>query len=403
MSCGSKKYINYVKMCLNIICSYILKQNFLYFVKYNLIHIKNILKSVFMDNRKFIIILGISVIFISIMGAYSADYNPDYGDLNYLLDETNESDLWGCCSIACQLDGNNSIMAFRRDAVYSADIHIEKVNWHGKEAIKQYKTDGKYFCQVIVTNDGWTVGYGGLDDGKDNEKMENLTGEMIANNSIDNNTLKEIQSIKSSYGRGHALIKAPDGNYGVAMATTHFTGKLEPGHYISVPNKADFIRRGDIKMDAPDREQTLHKLELTDSYGLSRRDITTYYFHEIQNDTFKGNVTNITLANDDGSTFGMRTGGLADNVIFNGTKYEAKDIPIAPKYLRLGSFEFPEPKDENNPLGFIFNILFYLVLAVILFVIFCFVIRTVNKMRYARKRRRQQPKSLYRDDRYRYR
>ena len=366
-------------------------------------HIKNIVKSVFMDNRKFLLILGILIIFISIIGAYASDYKSEYGDLNYLLDETNESDLFGCCSIACQLDGNDSIMAFRRDARYGADIHIEEINWHGKDAIKQYKTDGKYFCQVIVTSDGWTVGYGGLDDGEDNEKVENITGEMIANNTIDNDTLKKIQSIKSPYGRGHALIKAPDGRYGVAMATTHFTGKLDPGHYISVPNKPEYIRTGDIKMDAPDKEQTLHKLEITDGYGLSRRDITTYFFHAVQNDTFKGNVTNITLSNDDGSTFGMSTAGAADNVILNGTTYKKEDIPIAPKYQRIGSFEFPDPK-EDNPLGFAFNILFYLVIAVLLFILFCLVIRTINKMRYARKRRkRQQPKTLYRDDRYRYR
>ena len=138
-----------------------------------------------MDNKKFLLILGILIIFISVIGAYASEYKPEYGDLNFLLDETNESELTGCCSIACQLDGNNSIMAFRRDSPSGADIYIENISWHGKDAIKQYKTDGKYFCQVIVTNDGWTVGFGGLDDGEVNEKIENITGEMIANNTCE--------------------------------------------------------------------------------------------------------------------------------------------------------------------------------------------------------------------------
>ena len=352
-----------------------------------------------MDNKKFLLILGILIIFISVIGAYASEYKPEYGDLNFLLDETNESELTGCCSIACQLDGNNSIMAFRRDSPSGADIYIENISWHGKPAIKQYKTDGKYFCQVIVTNDGWTVGFGGLDDGEVNEKIENITGEMIANNTIDNATLQTIQDMKKPYGRGHALIKAPDGRYGVAMATTHFTGKLNPGDYISVPNKPSYVRTGDIQMNATDKEQTMHKLEITDAYGLVRRDITTFYFQQIDNSTFKGNITNITLSNDDGSTFGMKTGGAVDNVIFNGTTFKSGDIPIAPKYQRIGSVEYPE-NDDGGILGSIFNILFYIVLFVILFIIACFGIRTYNKIRYARRRqRRQQPKSLYRNDR----
>ncbi|MBE6504277.1 MAG: hypothetical protein E7Z73_00840 [Methanobrevibacter millerae] len=354
-----------------------------------------------MDNKKFFLILGILIIFISVIGAYASEYKPEYGDLNFLLDETNESDLTGCCSIVCQLDGNDSIMAFRRDSPSGADIYIENITWHGKDAIKQYKTDGKYFCQVIVTNDGWTVGFGGLDDGVDNEKIENITGEMIANNTIDNATLQKIQDMKNPYGRGHALIKAPDGRYGVAMATTHFTGKLNPGDYISVPNKPSYVRTGDIQMNATDKEKTMHKLEITDAYGLVRRDITTYFFHEVKNDTFKGNVTNITLSNDDGSTFGMGTGGAADNVIFNGTTFKSGDIPIAPNYQRLGSIEFPE-NDDGGILGAIFNVLYYIVVIVLLIIIICLAIRIINKIRYARKRqRRQRPQSLYRNDRYR--
>lgn len=354
-----------------------------------------------MERKKFILLFRVLVIFISVIGAYASDFKPDHGDLNYLLDETNESDLLGCCSIACQLDGNNSIFAFRRDAKYSADIHIEKINWHGKDAIKQYKTDGNYFCQVIVTDDGWTIGFGGLDDGEDNEKIEEITGNMVAKNTIDNDTLQEIQDIKRPYGRGHALIKAPDGEYGVAMATTHFTGKLKPGDYISVPNKPEYVRSSDIKLNASDKVKIMNELEITDGYGIDRRDITTFFFHEVANDTFKGNITNITLSNDDGSTYAMNSGGKFDNLLFNGTLFKGENIPIAPKYQYVSSIEFPAPEQDNGAAGFIFNILFYVLIIILIGIIFVLVIRTVNKIRYARKRKRQY--NRYYNDRYRYR
>ena len=354
-----------------------------------------------MDNKRFFLIFGIFLILISVIGAYAADYKPEYGDLNYLLDETNESDLTGCCSIACQLDGNNSIFGFRRDARYNADIHIEEIEWHGKHAIKQYKTEGKYFCQVIITSDGWMIGYGGLDDGPDNQEIEDITGDMVSNNTIDNASLKKIQDIKRPYGRGHVLIKAPDGHYGVAMATTHFTGKLNPGQYISVPNKYSYVRNGTFDLNSSDKDKIVHKLEITDAYGLVRRDITTYSFEQVDNGTFKGNVTNITLSNDDGSTFGMSTGGSADNVIFNNTTIKAGDIPIAPKYMHIGSVQYP---DENNVsiLGIISGIFLNAILYRLILVIAILIIRLINRIRYARKRQRQY-QNLYRNDRYRYR
>lgn len=353
-----------------------------------------------MDNKKIILIIGALIIFISVIGAYASEYNPKYGDLNYLLDEINETDLTGCCSVVCQMDGNNSMFAFRRDAGYAADIFVEKIDWHGKEAIKQYKTDGKYFCQVIVTNDGWTIGYGGLDDGDDNKKIENITGEMVANNDINNKSLQEIQDIKKSYGRGHVLIKAPDGRYGVAMGYSHFTGHLNPGQYISVPNKESFVRTGNIQMNASDKVQTMHKLAISDSYGLSRRDVSVYDFYHLENKTFNGNITDITLSNDDGSSHGMSTGGLSDNFNFNGTLFKKEDIPIAPKYQHVGNVTFAPP-EKDNPLGWVFNLLYYLVMIIIFIVLFVIIIRIINRIRYARKRKRQSH-SLYPENR-RYR
>ena len=61
-----------------------------------------------------------------------------------------ENDEFGCCSVILQLDGNDSIMSYRRDANLTADIYIEQVNWHGHPAIKQYKNEHGYFNHIIV-------------------------------------------------------------------------------------------------------------------------------------------------------------------------------------------------------------------------------------------------------------
>ena len=357
--------------------------------------------SVVMNSKSVFLILSIFIIFISIFCVDALQYNAGYGDLNLLLDETNESDMFGCCSIACQLDGNESIFAFRRDARYGADIHIEEVNWHGKEAIRQYKETGGYFCQVIITNDGWTIGFGGSDDGDVNKQIEEITGKMVESGKIDNATLEQIQSMKAPYKKGHALIKSPDGQYGVATADSHFTGKLKPGDYISVPNKPSYIRTGDIQMNSSDKVKILHKLEMSDAFGVDRRDITSFFFHKFENDTFVGNITDIAISNDDGSVYNIKNNSqLADDVIFNGTTIKAKDIPFGPNYKEIGSVDFLDKKPDN-PFGFVL----YIVILILFVIIFALIIRTINKIRYARKlrKRRNQYRSLYRDDRYRYR
>ena len=319
-----------------------------------------------MDNKKIILISGVLLIFISIISAYAYDFNSENEKREILLDETNESDLFGCCSIACQLDGNDSIFAFRRDARYEADIHIEKINWHGKEAIKQYKTDGGYFCQVIVTNDGWTIGFGGSDDGEVNQQIENITAKMVENNKIDNATLEKLQALKAPYKKGHVLIKSPEGDYGVAMATTHFTGKLKTGDYISIPNNPGYIRNGDIQMNSTDKVKILHKLEMSDLFGVDRRDITTFHFHHFENNTHIGNQTDIAVSN----------------------------------YKKIGTVDFPGEK-KDNPFGFVI----YIIILILFIVLLVLIIRTVNKIRFNRKQRKRmkQYRSLYKDDRYRYR
>lgn len=300
-----------------------------------------------MVSKRLILILGIFLIFSSIIGAYASDYQ----DISRVLEENDESDLTGCCSIVLQLDGNNSMMSFRRDANLTAEIYIEEIDWHGMKAIKQYKTEGGYFCQVIITSNGWMIGYGGIDDGEDNQKIEEITAGMISDDyNISESSLSEIQQIKQQYKMGHVVIKAPNGNYGLTTATDQYTGKLEPGQYLSVPNRYTYFRSGSIPLNTTDDEKIkdMIELEMSDMFGLTRRDITTFNFHPVDNSTFTGNVTDIYLSNDDGSTFGMSTASLADNVHFQNKVFNAEEIPIAPNYQSIGSVMFANEQPESS-------------------------------------------------------
>ena len=335
-----------------------------------------------MNKERILFILSIFIVLIFAMGAYSANDNPSYDEIVELL-ETNSSELTGCCSVVCQLDGNNSIMTFRRDAQYSADIYIEQIDWHGKQAIKQYKTEGGYFCQVIVTSDGWTIGYGGSDDGKDNEIIENITADMVVNNNISESGLQEIQDIKTAYNKGHVIIKAPDGRYGAVINDTHFTGKLDEGDYLSIPNSYQYFRSGDIQLNSSDKVKIMQKLEISDGFGLERRDITTYYFHQVDNDTFKGNVTNLFISNDDGSYYGMDTRNVYDDVHFNGTVHRGSTLPVAPVYRSFGTVEYPD--DNNDIFGFILTVFGYIAVTILIIIIFVLGLRTYVKYKNTKK------------------
>ena len=80
----------------------------------------------FMRDKKIIIILSVLLILIFAASAVSASLHQDTQQTVSNSGETDD----GCCSVVCQLDGNNSIISFRRDANYSADVSIEKINWH---------------------------------------------------------------------------------------------------------------------------------------------------------------------------------------------------------------------------------------------------------------------------------
>ncbi len=317
---------------------------------------------IFMNNLKDkILIIGIAIILISVIGISAAE---NYQNDQYTL--SNQSDVFGCCSIILQEDGSDSIMTFRRDSNITADIKIENIDWHGIPAIKQYKTDGKYFSHVIITKDGWMIGFGGIDDGVDSEKCENISAEMINDDyTISQEKLAEIQSIKKPYGRGHFIIKAPNGNYGFATVDKVKTGKLQPGQYISLPNNYSLSRSGEISLGSDDKIKEMVELAQSDKYGLDRRDIITYDYHSGDNA-----YADIYVSNEDGSLLGVNYTGCVDDVYINDKLIKASDIPIAPEYKSIGTLEFT---GGDSQLNIVSIIIFVVLLAVISFGAFRFV------------------------------
>jgi hypothetical protein len=292
------------------------------------------------------------------------------------ISNTTETDI-GCCSIVIQLDGNNTLFSHRRDSDKDADVYIENIDWHGHNALRQYKNSNGYFCHAIVTDDGWTIGFGGIDDGENSEKIENITARMVNDdNVISIQDLGEIQKIKQPYGRGHVLIKAPNGNYGFATVDKVKTGKLVPGQYISLPNKYEMSRAGNITLDSQDKIGVMENLSRTDLYGEGRRDIVIYDFK-----TGDGqNTTDVYASNEDGFYVNVNNTVFKDNIYFKDTLIPADDLPIAPNYKSIGSVTFGEGGDMFSGIFNIAKIIIFFVIAVIL------IFAAVRFLKFRRKR-----------------
>ena len=339
-------------------------------------------------NKKFTF-LCIFVILISLCGAYAAYNYQNTNNIQNVSEYNNSTADVGCCSVILQLEGDNSILSYRRDAQSSAEIHIDEIDWHGKNAIRQHKDDGGYFTHVVITEDGWIIGLGGVDDGEDNKKCEEIASKMVNdNNNISESYLSQIQQIKQPYGKGHFIIKAPNGNYGFATVDQLKTGKLEPGRYISLPNNYQYSRSGDFSLNTSDKVKSMIDLARTDAFGLSRRDIITYEFNVGDN----SNNTDIYVSNDDGSAFGMSNGGDVDDVYVGKNLTKTDQIPIAPSYKKIANLTFVN-ENNTNPMqsggGFNLSVLLTIIVFVVFVgVLFSFVLRFVRNYRYYRRRRR---------------
>jgi hypothetical protein len=320
--------------------------------------------------RKIFLLFTLSCL-VLILGASSSLDIENSDDLPVVIPQNNESDMIGCCSIVLQLDGTDSIMSYRRDSNLTADVHIENVDWHGHNVIKQYKIDNNYFCHVIVTSDGWVIGLGGTDDGVDNQIAENITASMINDNyTISEADLEKIQKLKQPYGKGHVVIKAPNGNYGFATVDKLKTGKLASGQYISIPNDYQYSRTDYISPEVKDKVGALNNLSRSDLYGLDRREIVIYDIHTSENN----NTTDIYVSNEDGGIVGVDNSIYIDDIYVNNTLIKGTDIPLAPNYMNIGSVTFEKANDSFAKLStLIILVIFVIFVAVLSFAVYRFV------------------------------
>ena len=296
-----------------------------------------------MDFKKILILLIATTCIVLFLSSASAKIINDTN----LTDSTNSSDKIGCCSVVIQLEGNESVISFRRDADDEADINITEETWNGIHVLKQYKESGGYFVQVIITSDGWVLGYGGKDDEDYNNKIENITKDIVSHKNINDEDLQKIQDIKSGFRLGHVVIKAPNGDYGVAMADKHFKGHLDKGDYLSIPNRYKYARFGTLD-DTTHPVDSAIKLATSDVFGLNRRDIMTYHYKPINNDTYSGAKIDLYVSNDDGSVQNLNNGHLLDNFYFNGKFHNKSEIPTAPEKMYVGSQMFGSQHESHS-------------------------------------------------------
>ncbi len=241
----------------------------------------------------------------------------------------------GCCSVLLHVKNGVDVFSYRRDSTYAANLYIKKINWYGKEAIKEYKTTNGYFFHTIIAKNGWIVSTGGPDIVWINKKMESLAGRISTKGYITKTDMNSAYSLLKKLKMGHFLIKDPNGNVGLAIY--YYGGsklkifKMRNGEYVSVPNSPRYYRSGVLsstRLSNPVNSAIY--LAATDRWGVNRRNIITYEVKNIYNIT----QINIWASFDGGKLIG-RYRGKPDNIIFGGHTIYAKTIPriLSKKYL----------------------------------------------------------------------
>ncbi|MDO5852214.1 MAG: hypothetical protein Q4Q23_06980 [Methanobacteriaceae archaeon] len=251
-----------------------------------------------------------------------------------------EANSSSCCSVMLQISNKDTAMAFRRDSTYQATLTISKQSWYGTTITRQSKSTGGYFTHAIITQSGWTIGFGGADNTNTNKKIENLAGTMVSKNSITTSYINQVYSLVRSLGVGHFVIKTPDGRLGVAIFNkkgTQFVSKLSKGEFVSVPNSVTYYRRGSYSNFDKNPVNAIIKIAGTDKFGVNRRDITTFYQHTISNSK---KVLNVYATNDDGKLSGRHTAKLVDPINIYGKNIRTSSLPLLPNKLLIGSVNY---------------------------------------------------------------
>ena len=239
----------------------------------------------------------------------------------------------GCCSVLIHVGPGRDVLSYRRDSVNSADIIIDKINFNGQTAIKEYKTQRGYFTHTIITRNGWMIGIGGKDDPNITKQLETLASDIISKGYIERRDIEKANTIIEKNGWGHFLIKAPDDNVGITACdyrvhrsiTKLF--KMKDGDYVKVPNNPRYYDKGKFNSFSKDPDNAAIEIIGTDIYGQSRRDVITYDY----------NSKKVSIwASFDGGALLWGPIGNPDNIQYLGNKINGKDLPLIPAKKFLG-------------------------------------------------------------------
>ena len=239
----------------------------------------------------------------------------------------------GCCSVLIHVGPARDVLSYRRDSVNSADIIIDKMNFNGQTAIKEYKTQRGYFTHTIITENGWMISIGGKDDPNITKQLETLASDIISKGYIERGDIEKANTIIERNGWGHFLIKAPDDNIGLTACdyrvhrsmTKLF--KMKDGDYVKVPNNPRYYDKGKFNSFSKDPDNAAIEIIGTDIYGQSRRDVITYDY----------NSKKVSIwASFDGGALLWGPIGNPDNIQYLGNEINGNDLPLIPAKKFLG-------------------------------------------------------------------
>ncbi len=248
-------------------------------------------------------------------------------DSNDTLNDT------GCCSVLVHVGPGHDIMSYRRDSAHSADILIDKINFNGQNAIKEYKMQRGYFTHTIITENGWIIGMGGKDDPNTTRHLETLGSDIISKGHIEREDVNKANAIIEKNGWGHFLIKSPDDNIGITACDYRVSAsiiklfKMKNGDYVKVPNNPRYYGKGKFKRFSSDPDNAAIKIIGNDIYGQSRRDVITYDYNSKKV---------AILASFDGGALLGGLSGSPDNIYYAGNEIDGNELPVIPDKKLLG-------------------------------------------------------------------
>jgi hypothetical protein len=245
----------------------------------------------------------------------------------------------GCCSVVVHVSSGHDVVSYRRDSNNSADTIIENMSFSGQNAIHEYKKQGGYFTHVIITQSGWIICIGGKDDPDINKMLQKLASDIVSRGSIQKQDINNANAITKENHWGHFLIKSPDNNVAVTSYDGRIPGspanmtsmfKLKDGDYVKLANNPSYFVVGAYNGTSTDPVDAAIKIVGRDTFGLDRRDVTSYEF--LNNSTTS--KVSVWASFDGGALTGAH--GSPDNVLFYGNETPAKELPTIPKKKFLG-------------------------------------------------------------------